>query len=113
MRIIFFILLIFSFLLKAQDVHYYRNSINKAEHSKKDADAFLKKVSTDYQKTKLPIYQALSGVGNFFLAKHSYNPFNKISYFIKGKNMLDDSIKKDPNNLEMRLLRFISQKKIP
>ena len=97
----------------SQDKHSYRLLINDAEKSSADSKIFLAKVNADYQKTKKPIFLALSGVGNFFLAKNSYNPFNKISFLNKGKKMLDKAVELENNNLEIRFLRYISQKKIP
>ena len=41
------------------------------------------------------------------------NPLNKYSYFNKGKKLLEDAIKKEPNNIEIRLMRLISQEKTP
>ncbi len=47
------------------------------------------------------------------MAKHATNPLSKYSYFNKGKKALENALKKDPNNLEIRLMRFISQEQTP
>lgn len=112
-HILILFLLAFSVLSKAQHVPDYRTKINAAEQSAEEAKKFLKKMELSYSKTKQPIFLALSGIGNFFQAKHSYNPVSKLSYFNRGKKMLQTAVKQDPNNLEIRFLRYISQKKIP
>ena len=100
-------------MIFGQNTDNYRQMINKAELQYVDANVFLKKMNHNYDKTKKPIYLALGGVGNFFQAKHSINPINKLSYFNKGKKMLDKAVLLDNKNLEIRFLRYISQKKIP
>ena len=46
-------------------------------------------------------------------AKHVYNPSTKLSYFNKGKLQLDNSIKKEPQNIELRFLRLGMQLNAP
>ncbi|MDY0342542.1 MAG: hypothetical protein RBR28_03160 [Lentimicrobium sp.] len=41
------------------------------------------------------------------------NPLEKIKYFRKGKNLLDESVKQSPNHIEIRFLRFATQTKAP
>lgn len=97
----------------SQNSHPYRQMINKAEQNRSDADLFLNKMNQSYAKTKKPVFLALAGVANFFQAKHSHNPLSKLNYFNKGKKMLDNAAARDKNNLEIRFLRYISQKKTP
>ena len=107
-------LLIVSFsMFSAQHTQKYRVLINNAEKSSSSANEFLHYVQSQYQKTKRPIFKALTGVGYFFQAKHSYSPFTKMTYFKKGRALLDESIEEEPGNLEMRLLRYLSQLKSP
>ena len=47
------------------------------------------------------------------MAKHAVNPLSKYSYFNKGKKALDNAVSKDPNNLEIRFMRYISQEQTP
>lgn len=46
-------------------------------------------------------------------ANHSYNPYNKLSYFYKGKDLLELAIKEDSLNMELRFLRFGVQTNAP
>lgn len=47
------------------------------------------------------------------MAKHSLNPFNKLSYFKKGKTMLEKAIQAENNNVELRFLRYTIQTNVP
>lgn len=110
-HLIFFVL--FSTFLNAQNTMQYKELCAKAENSSTAAKQMVKLAETDYEKTNKPIYLAFSGLGNLFMAKHSFNPFNKMSYFNDGKKMIDKAISLEPSNLEMRFLRLISQNKLP
>ena len=46
-------------------------------------------------------------------SKKKLSQNSKYSYFNKGKKLLEDAIKKEPNNIEIRLMRLISQEKTP
>mgnify|MGYP003690559781 CR=1 FL=1 len=46
-------------------------------------------------------------------AKHSYNPYTKLSFFYKGTELMEASIKKDPSNIELRFFRYIIQGNTP
>lgn len=109
---LFFFILIFNGI-NAQNFSEYRSLIGKAENSEAAAKEYLIKAEKDYGKTKKPIYQSFMAVGNFFMAKHAFNPVKKLSYFKKGRKMLDEAISKEPDNLEMRFLRLVSQEKTP
>ena len=41
------------------------------------------------------------------------NPMEKIKYFRKGKTLLDESVKAQPDQMEIRFLRFATQTKAP
>jgi hypothetical protein len=46
-------------------------------------------------------------------AKLYPNPFTKLSYFNKGKKILEATIESDPSNVELRFLRFAVQTEVP
>lgn len=83
------------------------------EQSSKEAKILISKSEEDYQKKHLPIYKAFGAVGNFFMARHSLNPLNKMLYFKKGRKYLDEAVQEDYQNVEIRLIRYLSQQKIP
>jgi hypothetical protein len=47
------------------------------------------------------------------MANYVFSPFRKMSYFSKGKNLLEKSIEKQKDNIELRFLRFAVQTSIP
>ena len=40
------------------------------------------------------------------MAKHVFNPFSKLSYFKKGKQMLENAIETDGQNLELEIFKI-------
>lgn len=46
-------------------------------------------------------------------ANHTFNPVNKFSTFNKGKKNIEKAIKKNPNDIEIRLIRLAVQKNAP
>lgn len=66
-----------------------------------------------YNEHNNPTFYGYKAVGTMLMAKHTFNPFKKLSYFKKGRGMLDDAVSADPNNAELRFLRFVSQTEAP
>lgn len=59
------------------------------------------------------ICKGYEGVAHMILAKHSYNPYVKLNYFNKGKDLLEEAILKDSLNVELRYLRYNIQENAP
>jgi hypothetical protein len=53
------------------------------------------------------------GMAHMLQAQYSWNPYTKLNSFNKGKMLLDNTISKDKNNVELRFLRFCTQLKSP
>jgi len=107
-------LLVFSFgFFKSQSLSELRTYLQKGETSEEVSKNLINKSKYAYETTNKPIYEAFYAVGNFFMAKYAGNPISKYSYFKKGKKLLEDAVKKEPNNVEIRLMRYISQEKTP
>lgn len=51
--------------------------------------------------------------GMLLMAKHVFNPLSKMTYFKKGKQMLEKAITSDKNDIELRFLRFTAQTNMP
>ena len=85
---------------------YYNASISK-EDSKK-----FKSLVESIQSPNECI-KGYIAVAYMIEAKHVYNPSTKLSYFNKGKLQLDNSIIKDPQNIELRFLRLCMQLNAP
>ena len=56
---------------------------------------------------------AYIGANALLYCKHSDNSFKKYSYFKQGKKMIEDAVKSDPDNLEIKFLRYINQINAP
>lgn len=108
-----FLFLIFSQMINAQNLAEYRDLLKSAENSESVTKTLIIKSETAYKNTNQPIYKGFLAVGNFLMAKHVFNPFKKMSYFNEGKIHLEKAIKDDPKDLELRLMRLITQEKIP
>tara|TARA_Y100000766_G_C18849517_1_gene577475 strand:+ start:101 stop:559 length:459 start_codon:yes stop_codon:yes gene_type:complete len=59
------------------------------------------------------IINAYIGANTLLYCKYSDNSFKKYSYFKKGKEMIEEAIKLDPDNLEIKFLRFLNQINAP
>jgi len=60
-----------------------------------------------------PLLFGYRGSATMMMAQHVSNPFNKLSYFHKGKGMLENAINADQENMELRFLRFAAQTNTP
>lgn len=93
-------------LLRTREMYY------KASFDRNDAELFEKflSASPDLGGSLLSGYR---GMCYMIKANHAWNPYNKLSYFVKGKNMLDGAIGSDRSNVELRFLRFCVQTNAP
>jgi len=66
-----------------------------------------------FNETNNPLLYGYRGGATMLMAKHAFNPFSKLSYFKKGKNMLENAIEADRNNIELRFLRYTIQTNVP
>lgn len=108
-----FLLIIFTNLMYAQNLKDYRTLLQKGENSEVAAKKLIEKSSMAFSETKQPIYAGFLAVGKFFMAKHVFNPLKKMSYFNEGKKTMEAAINSDPKNLEVRLMRLITQESVP
>jgi hypothetical protein len=60
-----------------------------------------------------PTAEGYFALSTMMLAKVHKNPFTKLSYFNKGKKILESTIKSYPDNVELRFLRYAVQAKVP
>lgn len=60
-----------------------------------------------------PLYFGYKGSATMMMAQYAANPFTKLSYFKKGKKMLESAIAVDKNNIELRFLRLGVQVQTP
>ena len=112
-RLNFLLLLIISNLMFSQNLKEYRALLQTGEKSEKSAKTLIDKSTTAYKNSKEPVYLGFLAVGKFFMAKHAFNPLKKMSYFNEGKKLMESSLKAEPDNLEVRLMRLITQESVP
>jgi hypothetical protein len=89
-----------------------RNLFYKAAKSHTSATELalkLKDVNTESSAVMMG-YKSMSYLMSCY---HSYNPYTKYSYFLKGKAMLESALAKDKNNVELHFLRLCVQLNTP
>ncbi len=106
-------LMLFSVFGFSQSLKEFRALLQKSESSEVYSKTLLEKSKKEFEQTNKPIYEALYAVGHFFMAKHAGNPLSKYSNFNKGKKLLENAVKRDPKNLEIRFMRYLCQEKTP
>jgi hypothetical protein len=77
--------------------------------SLEQADSFIEKLNQD----KNPLSQAYVAAMFFMKSRFDKFPLTKLKHFNKGKKKLDRLIFENPNNLEMRYIRYLIQSEIP
>lgn len=66
-----------------------------------------------YNEKNNPLFLGYKSSATMMMARYASNPFSKLSYFNKGKKMLEKAVKADMNNIELRSLRFLVQSNVP
>lgn len=85
-------------------------------HSSTNDESLCKKLITmlePYNENNHPLYYGYRGCANMVMAKHVFNPITKLSYFKKGKKILENAIQHDKSNIELRFLRYSIQTNVP
>jgi hypothetical protein len=80
---------------------------------KEEACQKLIHILQSYSENSNPLYAGYKACATMMMANYVFSPFRKMSYFSKGKNLLEKSIKKQKENIELRFLRFAVQTSIP
>jgi hypothetical protein len=86
---------------------YYKSSENKAYD-----EVFLKSIKTT-EGLNASILKGYEGMSWMIRANHAINPYNKLKYFFKGKDMLETAIAENQESIELRFLRFGVQTNAP
>lgn len=88
-------------------VKFHNSTTNEKEC--KDLIALL----SPYNEKNNPLLFGYRGGATMIMAKYVFNPFSKLSYFKKGRDMIEKAIQKDKNNVELRFLRYTIQTNVP
>ncbi len=62
---------------------------------------------------KPPVFLAYQGTLDGLKAKHSWNPYSKIKYLNTAEKLLQNAVAADPQNIEIRFLRFSIEHNVP
>ncbi|WP_316836547.1 hypothetical protein [Pedobacter nutrimenti] len=110
----FFLLLLFATKVCATepDMEEVKTLFEASAYSRSSADRLLKLLSK-VDHSSPPVLICYKGVAEMMQAKYGFNPVNKFRRFKRGKNLIEEAIKKEPDNPEIRFLRFIIQTNLP
>ncbi len=89
-----------------------RSSYKTCNESKENAEEFFELTKNALQNDG-GIYEGYHGAALALKASFSWNPFSKLSFFNKGKKMIDVAIQSEPNNIELRMIRLSIQSNAP
>ena len=89
-----------------------REIFYQATQSSEAAD-LLNTILTDKLISKDITLQGYKGVSLMLLAKYTLNLYKKMYYFNQGKIALDNAIREQVDNIELRYLRYTVQLKAP
>lgn len=73
----------------------------------------LLKLTSNYTLDFDPTIYAYNAAAEMTMANHTIWPTSKLSYFKSGKRKLEDAVKKYPDNIEIRYIRYAVQKGSP
>lgn len=102
------LLFLFSLFLPADQV---RDRYYQSVESDKEAEALY--VVLKDKTEKEPFFLAYKGATESLLAKHAFNPINKVKWLKRADATLRKAINTRPQELEFRFLRFSYQHYVP
>ncbi len=88
-----------------------REMYKKAPQKEMYCKDLLKLLETS--STSQPLLYGYKGCATMIMAKYAFNPINKLSFFKKGRTILESAIAKDTGNAELRYLRLAVQMNTP
>jgi tetratricopeptide (TPR) repeat protein len=94
------------------DLVELRRLYYKASGNKEYCGQFYKKV-INVDDGSLPVLLCYKGMGLFLRCRHHTNPYYKLQDFNEGKKLIEKAVKLDPENVEIRFLRFCIQSQAP
>ena len=83
-----------------------------AVHNRDSADQLLKILSS-VGPSSSPILICYKGAAEMMRCRYGLNPIHKFRRFKKGRILIEEAVKKEPDNLEIRFVRFAIQTNIP
>lgn len=108
---LFLTVLLMNVSFKNSDLNEVRTSYNKAVLDKKLCKKMIEELELSKEKSVIAL--AYLGAYQTIWANHVFNPLNKLTTFKKGKKNIELAISKEPENVEIRYIRFSVQKNAP
>ena len=113
-------ILIYTLLLKSffmmpsasPTLHDVRIMYHEAS-SNDDACRKLVGILKPFDEKNSPVLSGYKAGATMMMAKYVFSPFSKISYFRKGRDMLQKAVNADVHSIELRFLRFSVQTNLP
>ena len=105
-------ILILTFFSYTSEIISVRDLFISAYKSELHCDNFGEKLYSINMDSS-PLFKGYLGCYYFIKCKYVNNPVDKLSFFKEGKRLLESAISEDPSSVELRLLRYSIQKKIP
>ncbi|KEQ28486.1 hypothetical protein N180_02300 [Pedobacter antarcticus 4BY] len=99
-------------LFAEPEINQLRDLYAQSASSKKSADQLLNLLK-GADKNSAAIYIGYKGAAEMMQAKYGFNPFSKYKSFKRGKLLLEEAVKKDDKDIEVRFLRFTIQTNLP
>ena len=112
MKSLFFVLLFSSLISNGQDLNEIRSQYLRAVENVEVASTLNDKLSA-VRTENTPVLQAYKGAVLTLMAKFSKSKSDKKEFFREGTSLIEKSINIDPDNLEIRYLRFGVQENSP
>lgn len=98
--------------LAEPDIRVLRSLLYASAESKDSWIQLAKTVEPISQQSK-PILLCYRGVSEMMGAKYVLNPMTKLKRFKSGKTLIEKAVKNDPDEMEIRFLRFTVQTNLP
>ena len=107
----FLTVLLMNVSFKNSDLNEVRTSYNKAVLDKKLCKKMIEELELSKEKSVIAL--AYLGAYQTIWANHVFDPLSKLATFKKGKKNIELAISKEPENVEIRYIRFSVQKNSP
>lgn len=91
------------------NIEIIRETYERSESDSKSANKLKDLTASESS----PLIKAYHGVSYAFLAKHGSNPMSKLSNLKKGLNIMNQAVKLDSKDVEIRFLRYSVESNIP
>lgn len=105
------ILLLFVLSFSVGNLTEIRNLYSNVSDSKAKQQDFIEYM--EKADTKKPVFQAYKGASLVLQSKITTDRKSKKDFFVQGAELIENAVQKNPENIEIRLVRLSVQENIP